>query len=139
MDAKIILGIMGCILCLILAIITLVISIKEKDGEGFIYFIVCLFLAIIIGLLTHDNIVKAPLEWSCCDNTIYSEYCPDCGKERSDVWICCDVEVEGNFCSNCGEKRPEKIKETTIWTCYACSNENATGNYCSICGRKKNY
>ena len=80
MNVEIILGIMGCILLLIFAILALVIAIKTKDGKGVLYFVwLSALLALVIGL-THNNIKQIPLEWTCCNNTINTKYCPDCGK-----------------------------------------------------------
>ena len=32
-----------------------------------------------------ESVEKKNIEWICCNNKLYSNYCPDCGKANSDI------------------------------------------------------
>ncbi len=91
-----------------LAIGAIVLTVTFDEPAILIFTLVFAFTAI-FSLCGYCSLAED--SWECCGDTITSEYCCECGKEKPAEckgWKCCNHELgkDINFCPDCGKAKP---------------------------------
>ena len=99
--------------------------------ESFSSVVLSLIITVIGGSLLICGLSISEDSWECCNETIRSEYCSECGKARPAEcknWTCCDHEYDNDikFCPDCGAARP--TDDDTTNNIVVKDNENVEVN-----------
>lgn len=153
------------VLCMLLFLGGFIIAIVSLLDEeylvaffGILFGIIGLFgAALISGEYNEDA-------WRCCGETITSEYCSECGKQKPvecKKWTCCNHEHDKDikFCPNCGKARPTDDNTTNnivvkdnenveinvnddgvvvIEDEWTCCDKEISSKFCPDCGKQNN-